>query len=92
MAFTATDAELQRYFVKASLGQATVTAVSEDDISLAYHRFDSDTGVRIADEVTPVDYHTIVANRDAAAALVVATQTQLNTLTVVVDYLNSLLV
>lgn len=91
MAFTATQAELDRYFVKAGLGQASVMANSPADITLTYWRFDSDTGQRIDDEVTPVDYQAIVAERNFVQGQVAERQQRLDTLNVVVDYLNGLL-
>lgn len=91
MAFTATEAELERHAVKVSLGQAEVTANSVDDIELLYWRFDSDTGLRTADEVTAVDYHAIVTERDISIAMVTSEQARLDTLNAVVNYLESLL-
>jgi hypothetical protein len=91
MAFTATNTQLDRYFRKAALGQAAVVANSQTDITLAYHRFDPDTGERIDDEVMAVDYAAILSEHTSLTTIITAQQTRLDTLAVVLAYLDSII-
>lgn len=60
--FEPTEAAIERYGVKDSLGQAKVVVdPATDTIRLLYHRFDSDTGARVDDEETLIVYADIAA-------------------------------
>jgi len=60
--FEPTQAAIERYGIKATLGQAQVVVDPvTDEIRLLYHRFDSDTGQRVDDEVTLIVYAEIAA-------------------------------
>jgi hypothetical protein len=91
MAFIATNTQLERYFRKEALGQAAVVANSETDITLSYHRFDDDTGARIDDEVLTVDYGAIMLEHANMERLIAIQQARVNTLAVVLAYLDGLL-
>jgi len=91
MAFVATNTQLERYFRKAALGQAEVVANSQTDITLAYHRFDPDSAERVEDEVLIVDYAVILSEHTSLANSIAAQQTRVDTLAVVLAYLDSLL-
>lgn len=60
--FEPTQAAIERYGIKDALGQAQVVVdPATDEIRLLYHRFDSDTGQRVEDEVTLIVYADIAA-------------------------------
>lgn len=60
--FEPTEEAIARYGVKAALGQAQVVVdPATNEIRLLYHRFDSDTGQRVEDEVTLIVYADIAA-------------------------------
>lgn len=89
--FIATNTQLDRYFRKAGLDQVAVVANSQTDITLAYHRFDDDTGARIGDEVLMVDYAAIKLDHDNIKRMIDTQQARLDMLAVVLGYLDSII-